>query len=214
MAKCVSTHLLVCYKAKIFILAVCDDGDRVSYTNKVYGASLITVIRALQAESRLDPTHIPNLDTVLRMAAQWGHAISRMGVDKTDYHCVCKGIGKRFFSGKEDELKALNQSRIEAWLEKLGVEERKEIRESIKEAEEEEEEDESTEPWYSGSDADEEDEDDNYILSRVWKEYKAYLAEVPTKPLRGPANWDISKWKKSDLQQFTMDGSDSEGGDF
>ena len=33
---------------------------------------------------------------------------------------------------------------------------------------------------------------DDFCLYRVWKAYKEFLSDVPTKPLRGPPKWDTN----------------------
>ncbi|KAJ7832331.1 hypothetical protein B0H14DRAFT_2592133 [Mycena olivaceomarginata] len=48
---------------------MCDDGKRVELTNKVYGASLVTVLLALKKDGRLDVSHFPSLETPLLEAA-------------------------------------------------------------------------------------------------------------------------------------------------
>ena len=55
---------------------------------------------------------------------------------------------------------------------------------------------------------DPDDKDDDYAMSRVWKEYKEYLANTPTMPLRGPMNWDISEWTEEEKKEFSFDNMD------
>ncbi|KDQ64402.1 hypothetical protein JAAARDRAFT_683621 [Jaapia argillacea MUCL 33604] len=155
-------------------------------------------------------------DTILKLAAEWGHAMASMSCD-SPYYFVCKGIGKRLFKGKSDEVKALEESRLEEWIQSLDAKNQKAVREAIKEDEEEDAElaaeGKPTKTWYSGK-ADEEDDDD-YRLTRIWKEYKDYLSGVPTKPLRGPPKWDISKWSQAEKAAFSLDrfGGDDSGED-
>jgi hypothetical protein len=189
-------------------LLVCDDSQRVSLTNKLFGACLVTVMRALQNEDRLDAGHIPNLDSLLKMVVDLGTLLNGVS-DRVCYDSVCKAIGNRMFAGKDDELKALHFARREAWLDSLSVEESSAIREAIKEdyiLDDEEDEEEKEPVWYLGANpAHEFHEDDNLLVPYIWEKYEAHLVNAPTIPLKGPPDWDISKWKESDRQQFLMD---------
>jgi hypothetical protein len=178
---------------------VCDDGDRVHITDKVYGASLVAVLRALKKEERLNVANFPSLETLLKTAANLGSAMK--GVDaESNYHLVCKAIGRRLFANKLPEVIAVEKARLEEWIHSLDKEIQGRIREKM---EEEASEGHVGMPWYHGGNASDEDEKDkNYTLSRVWKEYKAYLSLAPTVPLRGPPFWDISDWSEKDKQRF------------
>ncbi|THH30678.1 hypothetical protein EUX98_g3494 [Antrodiella citrinella] len=79
----------------------------------------------------------------------------------------------------------------------------------IKEAKDDEDEDEDETCWYEeGRDgADEDYDNDNFVLARVWKAYNAYLqgCSTSTKPLRGPPQWDLSKWSDAQKAPFKSD---------
>jgi hypothetical protein len=187
---------------------VCDDGDRTELTNKAYGANLIATLRGLKKDGRLSTTDFPALPSLLKNAAEWGEAMKEMGCD-SPYYIVCKGIGKRLFGGKEVEMKVEEKRWIEEWVEGLGKDERESVRAGMKQDEEEREEDEK--PWYARACAgDEDDKDPDYALTRVWKEYKDYLVNTPTMPMRGPMIWDISKWSEEEKREFSFDNMDSD----
>jgi len=184
---------------------VCDDGERVAHTNIAYGACLIATLRGLKKDGHLDSTNFPALETLLRNAVEWGEAMKSMGCD-SPYYVVCKGIGKRLFGDKSDESVALEKARVEEWVAGLDKEEQKAVRAGMREDEEEAAEGRVNKPWYAGGDED--DKDPDYALSRVWKEYKDYLVGCPTVPVRGPIEWDISKWSPAERKDFSFDNMD------
>lgn len=183
----------------LFDDAVADDGDCVTLTNKAFGACLITTLRALAKEKRLDVAHFPSLETVLERAAKWGENMDGISAG-SDYHVVCKGIGKRLFGNKSDAQRALEKKRVQEWIATLD----KEDRDSEEDDENEDEDEEEEGPWYAGN-ADEELDDDDFKLWRTWKEYKEYLADSPNKPLRGPPKWDLTKWTQAEKAPFLFD---------
>jgi hypothetical protein len=184
---------------------VCRDREHIEITNTVYGASLVTVLRALKKEGRLDTTHFPSLETTLKYAAEWGQAISKLCGGS--YHRVCQAIGMRLFKKKSKQTIALEKARLEEWIAGLDAEDQEYVLDSIKEAEEEAadlaEQGHVEQPWYTGAENYDEDEKDrNFVLSRVWKEYKEYLRSVPSLPLSGPPYWDISDWSAEERKPF------------
>ncbi|KAJ7129392.1 hypothetical protein C8R44DRAFT_872666 [Mycena epipterygia] len=154
-----------------------DDGERVDLTNKVYGASLVTVLRALKKDGRLDVSHFPGLETTLRKAAEWGELMKSISCD-SDYDLVCKALGARLFQKTEADITS-EKARLDAWLASRSQEEQAEFHRMVQEKaedEDEDEEDESTEPWHAGgSEVDEDVKNKDFVLSRVWKQYKDYL---------------------------------------
>lgn len=57
--------------------------------------------------------------------------------------------------------------------------------------------------WYDkGKVCDENDDDDDFSLYRVWKAYKKFLSRVPKKPLRGPPKWTVAE-----RSEFEVEGS-------
>ncbi|KAJ7653480.1 hypothetical protein B0H17DRAFT_1147069 [Mycena rosella] len=152
---------------------MCDDGKRVLLTNKVYGASLVTVLRALKTEGCLDVLHFPGLETTLRHAAQWGEEMKSISCD-SDYNLVCKAIGARLFQKSEADIIS-EKARLDAWLTRRTKEERDEFNRMVLEKAEDEEEEEEG-PWHAGGSELEEDVKNNdFVFPRVWKEYKDYL---------------------------------------
>jgi hypothetical protein len=176
-----------------------DDGEHANFVNQVYGASLVTTLRALKEEGRLDATHFPTLETLLRKATEWASSASLDG----DYGKVCKAIGKRLFGKKSPETIQLEKARLEEWIASLDKGDQAAVKRHIEEAEEDETE---KVDWFKGAQAVQEDaDDDDFILSRVWKEYKQCLSSVPNKPLRGPPVWDLSRWSEADKRPFHFD---------
>lgn len=127
---------------------MCDDGERTERTNKAHGACLVTVLRALKKEDRLNVTNFPNLETILKKAASWGQAMSKMGGAGSDYHLVCKAIGWRLFHDKSEQVVAAETARLEEWIHSQNPETQAIIRDNLKEAEEESD----GKPWYDGGD--------------------------------------------------------------
>ncbi|KAJ7044610.1 hypothetical protein C8F04DRAFT_1026939 [Mycena alexandri] len=155
---------------------MCDDGKHIVLTNKVYGASLVTVLRALKKDARLDASHFPSLETLLRSAADWGDAMKSICCP-SDYDLVCKAIGARLFPESAADVDA-KKARLDAWLASCTEQERVIFHRKVRDAAEDEDEEEEEEgPWHAGgSELDEDVKDNDFVLPRVWKEYKDYLA--------------------------------------
>ncbi|KAJ6490318.1 hypothetical protein C8R47DRAFT_1215181 [Mycena vitilis] len=156
-----------------------DDGQRVELTNKLYGASLVTVLRALKADDRLDVSHFPSLETLLRQAAEWGENMKSISCE-SDYDLVCKAIGARLLQTSPTDAAAQEKARLDAWLVSRCQEERDEFaqmrRRESEDDDEEDEDDEDAGPWHAGgSDVAEDMENNGLLLLPVWKEYNDYL---------------------------------------
>lgn len=187
-----------------------DDGDRTKITNKAHGALVVAMLRGFEAEGKLNTTHLPGLEGYLRTTAEWAEQMSRLSCDSS-YGAYCKAIGKKLFKNKSPEDVAREKSWLEEWITGLDEEDRAEVRENLKEQAQEKA-SKTKKAWYAGAgDVD----DDDHVLSRVWKEYKQYLAGVPKKPLCGPGTWDISKWTAAQKEEFKFkDGSDEDDEDY
>ncbi|KAJ6539614.1 hypothetical protein B0H19DRAFT_1269914 [Mycena capillaripes] len=159
---------------------MCDDGKRVELTNKVYGASLVTVLRALKKDGRLDVSHFPSLETVLREAADWGSEMKSIGCE-SDYDLVCKATGARLFQKSAADAATEEKARLDAWLASRSQEERDEFQKMRREEAEDpngedSDEEEDAGLWHAeGNESEEDMKHDDFVLSRVWKEYKDYL---------------------------------------
>jgi hypothetical protein len=190
----------------MFNLIVCDDGQRVEVTNKVYGAMVVTLLRAINKDGRLDTTHFPALEFFLKHVVEWCKEMKGMS-RSPNYDLVCKAIGRRLFKDKSEDYIAMEKARMEEWIKGLNPEEQTEVRQGIEEIEKEE----KKKPWYfGGKSSDEQDKDRDFVLSRVWKEYKEYLATVPRVPMRGPGSWDISRWTAAQKKPFEFAGMSDE----
>ncbi|KAH9840546.1 uncharacterized protein C8Q71DRAFT_412418 [Rhodofomes roseus] len=187
------------------VWGMADDGERVIAMVRAYGACLVATLRALKKNGDLTPEKYPSLEYMLKAATSLGQATRGLGVD-SEYDRVCQGIGKRLFSGHpREEARALHEARHKAWLQTLPADVQKEFEEEADD-DDDEEEDEDDKPWWHGGVAGIEDvKDEDFVLSRVWKEYKDYLSECPTKPLRGPPIWDLDKWSQADKAAFSFD---------
>ncbi|KAL0949292.1 hypothetical protein HGRIS_009370 [Hohenbuehelia grisea] len=205
---------------------MCNDGEQVNLVNKAYGALLVTLLRHIKRQGRLDVTHYPSLETLLKLAADWGNQMCRQNCH-SNYDKVCKAIGKRLFANKSADDIALEKARFEEWKSSLEEEEAKDLEEVEKEEaeddeEEEEEDDEQEEagqkkrqeaekPWFHDIGSyDEDTKDSDFTLTRIWKELKAYLKESPNGPMRGAYVWDLSDWTYEEKKPFlfsTMDAA-------
>jgi hypothetical protein len=178
-------------------LPACDDGEGVEVTNKLYGAAVVTLLRALEKENRLNATHFPTLEYFLKQVTEWCKEMEKMS-GSPDYGRVCKAIGRRLFEDKPEAYVAMEEARLEEWIKGLEAEDRAEVEEGMKVKE--------NEAWYAGGkSSDEQDKNPDFVLSRVWKEYKEHLATIPKGPMRGPGTWDISKWTTAQKKEFQFE---------
>ncbi|KAI0089088.1 hypothetical protein BDY19DRAFT_944159 [Irpex rosettiformis] len=209
-------------EALTFVNALCgdwpmaDDGDRVLITDKLYGACLVKTFQKLKEDDKLNAETFPNLETVLKEAVSWSES-----VENDKYAIVCRGIGKRLFKNKSPDVVAREKAMVKEWIDSLGKEEKEIVERRMKEdAEDEDEEDEDEDkekededededdededdtPWFEKGKADENLKDPSFTFSRVWKEYTAYLKEVPTVPFRGPPIWDLTEWTDEEKAPF------------
>ncbi|KAF9054973.1 hypothetical protein BDZ89DRAFT_1174111 [Hymenopellis radicata] len=154
----------------------CDDGERVKITNQAYGSLLVTVLRALKQEGRLDTEHYPNLETVLKYAAGWGDLMDSICCS-AGYDRICRAMGYRLFKNKTEEQRALEKARVEEWIASMNASEKAAYLEQKRQDEEDEDDDEDVEEdWFlKGKNIDEDEKHKDLVLSRVWNDYKACL---------------------------------------
>lgn len=127
----------------------------------------------------------------------------------------------RLFSNKSDALIKREKERAEAWVKGLDRPNQRALARKImglppvdgEEAgaddEDEDEDKDDGKPWWHGANAAQENYDDpTFDLAKVRKTYQSYLQKVPTKPLRGPPQWDLTKWTKAQKAQFSLDGEE------
>lgn len=188
----------------------CDDGERVQVTNKVYGASAVAVLRGLQKAGRLNPAEFPSLENLLKTIASFGEMMESCSCN-SDYAKLARAIARRLFKDKTEEDLALEKARLNEFIESIeDKEERDEVKADLKEKEEEDD-DESEKFWFrKGEICDEDEKDPDWVLSRVWKEYKSHLSSVPSGPMRGPGSWDINKWSAAQKKPFEFEKHGSE----
>jgi hypothetical protein len=183
--------------------SACDDGGRIEITNKAYGAAVVSLLRGIGKAGRLNSAQFPSLEDFLRRAAEWGKDMKDMS-SGTDYDLFCKAVGKRLFENKTPDHLALDKARLVEFGKSLPEDQAIEVKNRIKKLEKEFNE---KKPWFMGArSSDEHDDNPDFVLSRVWREYKGYLQGVPKKPLRGGPGWDITKWPDTTKVQFVFDG--------
>ncbi|KAG6910938.1 hypothetical protein DXG01_005992 [Tephrocybe rancida] len=189
---------------------MCDDGDRVQLTNKAYGALVVAMLRGLESQKKLNSTDLPSLESFLKITAAWADQMEAMSCDGS-YGPYCKVLGKKLFGSKTPEDFAREKALFDEWIAGLSAEDQAAVKERMAEdAEEEEATTKKPSAWYAGpGDVDE----DDLVLSRAWKEYKAYLGTVPKKPMKGPG-WDISKWSGAQKKQFAFDKEGDSDSDY
>ncbi|KAI0082395.1 hypothetical protein K474DRAFT_1687985 [Panus rudis PR-1116 ss-1] len=196
--------LTFCMETGALGFPMVDDGEQVELVNRLYGACLVSVLRHLNNENKLDTQHFPNLETVLRLAAEWGDAMAEQVEEGCDYRIVCRGIGKRLFADKSEEISAVEKARVEEWISTLPANDQVQIRESLRE-EEDERKNEESKHWYEQGEASEALKSHDLALSTAYKQYREYMQEVPTVPLRGPSEWDLTKWSAQEKAPFLFD---------
>ncbi|GJE90088.1 hypothetical protein PsYK624_062110 [Phanerochaete sordida] len=203
-----------------------DDGERVEATEQAFGVVLVATLRGLEASSMLNEATIPILERTLEHLAAWPLE------ESSAYVRVLKGYGKKLFGTRTaEERKQISAARSAAYDEfvrKLSPEEREQrgddlsgAREEDEEEDEDEDEDEDMEedgvakadrPWFGKAKAKDADLKDNELrLPSVWKEYMAIWRRSPHLPLRGPPEWDLTKWSAAEKRPFafaTMDDED------
>jgi len=188
--------------ALTLVFAVCDDGDRTKATNNAYGALIVALLTGLQKEGSLDKAHFPALESFLKRAAEWGSSMRGLSCE-SDYDLVCKALGEKLFKDKSPEDLATEKAQVEEWIRTLPADTQQEVREEM---EEDADDDSDEEVWFAGG----KDVSSSMGLTRIWKEYKQYLAKVTKGPMRGPGNWDISTWSANDKKEFAFGDSDEE----
>lgn len=133
--------------------------------------------------------------------------------DVARFDRVCNGVARRLFPYRDrkrdaaayDARVALEKARVAEWIAGLTAEEKEEANAWLEKPDDDDDEDEDKEddpdkPWYGGpKDGDEDDDDEDYVLSRVWREYRQHVGGLP---LKGPPNWDISKWTEAQVRPF------------
>ncbi|KAH8827452.1 hypothetical protein DL96DRAFT_1606722 [Flagelloscypha sp. PMI_526] len=180
-----------------------DDGEFAILTNKVYGSILVSMLRGLETQGRLDESHFPSLEDLLKAAAEWGDLAQSLEC-RASYSKVCKALGKQLFAGKEAARKKEREEMMDAWKKTLDEDTQKQIDEDGQD------EDDDGKPWYHKGVAKNtklKSRDLNYTTT--WKAYKKYTSGMDDVPFRGPPIWDLTKWKKSEKAQFSLGNSNA-----
>ncbi|XP_006456669.1 hypothetical protein AGABI2DRAFT_195685 [Agaricus bisporus var. bisporus H97] len=184
----------------------CDDGDLTKLANKLYGAILLTILKGLKDTNQLSPKKIPNLECVLRAAFEFGKNMEGIAC-KSDYTTTCKAIANDLFKDTMTADRALYEARLREYVESIeDPEEKIELLESLEEYVEEMKEQKVA--WYMKGKASK-PEIKNVNLQRAWNDYKG---QAPEAPIRGPAEWDLTKWTEEDKSPFSFGNMDDELG--
>lgn len=182
--------------------SACEDEDRINITNKVYGAAVVTLLRAIEKTKRLNSANFPSLEDFLRRAVEWGKDMKDMSGD-TDYDQFCKAVAKRVFKNKAPADLALDIARLVEFGKTLPEDQDIEVENKIKLLEKLF----TQKKWFEGAgDADEYGDNPEFVLSRVWRKYKESLQSAPKKPLCGGSSWDITKWPEKTKVEFVLEG--------
>lgn len=162
-----------------------DDGDRVIATENVFGALLVTTIRALESAEPpiFNEDAIPNLESALMSIAGWGEGSCNM-----EYTKVIRGYGKKLFGARTpEERTALRETRkesYEAFVKGMSERERKKRGDKVPggsdddeggedEDDDGEENDEDQEPWFGNAKAkDAGINNASFRMTAAWKSYK------------------------------------------
>lgn len=189
-----------------------DDGERVELTDKVYGACLVTIFHTLQKQDRLTLESFPDLESFLRSASNWGKNMSGVGSQTLGYWKVCKTIARQLYSNKWAETKALHEKMRDEWIESLDEQDKKDAREELA-PNSDDDSDDGTNPWFKQREGETDGSEDrrNFVVSRIWKEYKLFLRGGQPGPVRKclvPAGWT-----SHDASLALARGRDMYGGD-
>ena len=67
-------------------------------------------------------------------------------------------------------------------------------------------------PWWDERvEGIEDDKNSDFGMTRAWKEYREHLAgSSATVPLRGPSEWDLTKWSTEEKAPFSFDNDHDE----
>ncbi|KAG5648858.1 hypothetical protein DXG03_000207 [Asterophora parasitica] len=175
---------------------VCDDVERVKITDKAYGTLIVTLLRGFEAEGILNATHLPALESFLKLTSGWADQQKRLKCTAA-YGPYCKSLGEKLFTGlKTSEETTREKKRLKEWIETLEPERQQWVKQQM---EEDHEVGGAQNAWYKeAGDIDEA----SLVLEKVWKEYKDYLSGVLNKPSKGPGTWEISKWTAGEREPF------------
>ena len=183
---------------------MCDDGDLTQSTNKLYGALLLEILKNLKNTNQLSLQTFPNLETVLRLAHNFGEQMTGISC-KSEYRTACKAIAHEFFKDNTVADIALCEARLQEYAESIDDPELKaEVIEGnegyVKELKG------LKVRWYAKGKIGK-SEIKTTGLTTAWKKYRG---QAPPVPFRGPPEWDLTKWTEKDKKPFSFDNMDDE----
>ncbi|KAJ4479311.1 hypothetical protein J3R30DRAFT_3702569 [Lentinula aciculospora] len=102
------------------------DTERKHGLLRLYGALIVTMLRELDQQGRLDVQHFPNLEYFLRYTIEWSEwakyeLVNRCHLksDILPHLGVCKAIAYRLFKNQTEEDHTLHLARIREWVQWL-----------------------------------------------------------------------------------------------
>lgn len=187
----------ICLKAaKTVSYSGADDGERVIATERAYAVLLVTVFKN---HPNLDLEHIPNLRHFLRVAVKFGDYLNEYGDPISNYPALLRRYAREKLGPTDKKLEA---ALVEEWKAILGEEGRDDIQDD--EDDEDPDEDEDPDAWMKERKGDKKikENDREFALASAWKKYKDCLGGSPSVPFRGPPEWDLTRWTKSERRPF------------
>ncbi|KAG8809653.1 hypothetical protein FRB91_009685 [Serendipita sp. 411] len=210
-----------------------DDGELVIAADKVFGALVVKVLKALAPEfAEKGESEFPDLESCLRQMANVGENSS--GFDGGQYTQIIKNYARHLFGRRTEEEREARAERIKRAYQKfykaLPKDEKKEFadpsapkgkededkgdedEEDGWEDEEDEEDEKDAGPWFGKPKA----QDVNYKiqsfpLDRAWKTYRELRAGGGYSPpvwSRGEPVWDLTKWSAADKKRYLFENMD------
>ncbi|ODQ50133.1 hypothetical protein SAICODRAFT_62224, partial [Saitoella complicata NRRL Y-17804] len=198
-----------------------DDPDLPYGIVSVLCSAIMTVVNALKEQGKFNRESIPNVEHVLRTAYFCGPLEDFDGGPGENWLnaiIFLKEIKKIVREELEptDEVKEQEKKWYEAWKTALNEKTRKAI-EKAEEEDGDEDEGNREDEWYlSGDEADAPAPKAATFKFTTWyNKLQKHLKEVPVYPLRGPPEWDLTKWTKEERAPFAfgagMDSEDESG---
>lgn len=127
-----------------------------------------------------------------------------------DYDEFCRAVARRLFTSKSQADYDLEIKRLNKWADGLDDKEEKKISNAEIKKLEKKQAKAGAKPWFATGKVRDEDDRSAFPLTSVWKAYKETLSDSPRLPMRGPLEWDLTKWTAEEKRKFEF-GAGSEG---
>lgn len=155
------------------ILKALDDQMGVELINRVFGAFLVQTLRALDNNSELNESTLPDLEVGLERFTRWGSfAEKRLGF-KSAFLTVVKGYGVKLFRDRTDsERRKLRDSRLNAYKQFLkDIPDSERVKRKLLNGEYVGGGDDNPNPWEGASEEDMKLEHPDFDTESVWTAY-------------------------------------------